>query len=106
MDFHKLIDTLQSPPEEGLPEDIYDNVRSAYDTLSNKADAAGAKIESLTKENAGLNDTITGLNDTVSGLKAKSYDLMTKVGLTDDERPTQDDAPEETGGIDDFFNGK
>ena len=103
MDFHGLLDTLRNPPEEWLPEDIYDNLQGAYDTVSENFDNATAKIDSLVKENDGLNSTISGLNDTVSGLKSKAYDLMTQVGVTKDDK--QEAAPQETGGgIDDFFN--
>ena len=102
MDFHGLLDTLRNPPEEGLPEDIYDNLQGAYDTVSENFDNATAKIDSLIKENDGLNSTIGGLNDTVSGLKSKAYDLMTQIGVTDDDK--QDDSESEGGrGIDDFF---
>lgn len=102
MDFHGLLDTLRNPPEEGLPEDIYDNLQGAYDTVSENFDNATAKIDSLVKENDGLNSTISGLNNTVSGLKSKAYDLMTQVGVTGDDK--QDDSESEDGrGIDDFF---
>lgn len=102
MDFHGLLDTLRNPPEEGLPEDIYDNLQDAYDSVSDNFDNASAKIDSLVKENDGLNSTISGLNDTVSGLKSKAYDLMTQVGVTGDSK--QDDPEPEPGrGIDDFF---
>lgn len=102
MDFHGLLDTLRNPPEEGLPEDIYDNLQGAYDSMSENFDNATAKIDSLIKENDGLNSTIGGLNDTVSGLKSKAYDLMTQVGVTSDDK--QDDSEPEGGrGIDDFF---
>ena len=103
MDFHGLLDTLRNPPEEGLPEDIYDKLQGAYDTVSENFDNATAKIDSLVKENDGLNSTISGLNDTVSGLKSKAYDLMTQVGVADDDK--QEDPGLEGGrGIADFFN--
>lgn len=102
MDFHGLLDTLRNPPEEGLPEDIYDNLQGAYDTVSENFDNATAKIDSLVKENDGLNSTITGLNDTVSNLKSKAYDLMTQVGVTDNDNQ-KDSEPENGRGIDDFF---
>lgn len=102
MDFHGLLDTLRNPPEEGLPEDIYDNLQGAYDTVSENFDNASAKIDSLVKENDGLNSTISGLNDTVSGLKSKAYDLMTQVGVTGDDKQETSE-PEVGRGIDDFF---
>ena len=102
MDFHGLLDTLRNPPEEGLPEDIYDNLQGAYDTVSENFDNATAKIDSLVKENDGLNSTISGLNDTVSGLKSKAYDLMTQVGVTGDDKD-EGSEPEGGRGIDDFF---
>lgn len=102
MDFHGLLDTLRNPPEEGLPEDIYDNLQGAYDTVSENFDNATAKIDSLVKENDGLNSTISGLNDTVSGLKSKAYDLMTQVGVSDNDKQ-EDSEPEAGRGIDDFF---
>lgn len=103
MDFHGLLDTLRNPPEEGLPEDIYDNLQGAYDAVSENFDNATAKIDSLVKENDGLNSTISGLNDTVSGLKSKAYDLMTRVGVADDDKQ-EDSEPEGGRGIADFFN--
>lgn len=102
MDFHGLLDTLRNPPEEGLPEDIYDNLQGAYDTVTENFDNATAKIDSLTKENEGLNSTISGLNDTVSGLKSKAYDLMTQVGVAGNDKQ-EDPEPEGGRGIDDFF---
>lgn len=102
MDFHGLLDTLRNPPEEGLPEDIYDNLQGAYDTVSENFDNATAKIDSLVNENEGLNSTISGLNDTVSGLKSKAYDLMTQIGVTGDDKQ-EDSEPEVGRGIDDFF---
>lgn len=102
MDFHGLLDTLRNPPEEGLPEDIYDNLQGAYDTVSENFDNATAKIDNLVKENDGLNSTISGLNDTVSGLKSKAYDLMTQVGVTGDDKQNNSE-PEAGRGIDDFF---
>lgn len=105
MDFHALLDKLQNPGDDGLPDDIYDNIRGAYNDLSDKAEAGAAKIDSLVSENDGLRNTIDGLNGTVSDLKAKSYDLMTRVGADIKERG-EESADEQTGGIDDFFNGK
>ena len=104
MDFHNMIDAIQNPSEEGIPEGIYDDLRGAYDSLQGNFDAASEKIKSLTDEN-------TGFKDQISDLKSKSYDLMTQIGLKNDDNGNDDSSaqvngPDDDGGIDAFFANK
>lgn len=105
MDFHNMIDAIQNPSEEGIPEGIYDDLRGAYDSLQGNFDAASEKIKSLTDEN-------TGFKDQISDLKSKSYDLMTQIGLKNDEHGNDDPSAtvngpsDDDGSIDAFFANK
>lgn len=104
MDFHNMIDAIQNPGEEGIPEGIYDDLRGAYDSLQGNFDAASEKIKSLTDEN-------TGFKDQISDLKSKSYDLMTQIGLKNDDKGNDDSSaavngPSDDGSIDAFFANK
>lgn len=105
MDFHNMIDAIQNPSEEGIPEGIYDDLRGAYDSLQGNFDAASEKIKSLTDEN-------TGFKDQISDLKSKSYDLMTQIGLKDENKGNDDPSAavngpsDDDGSIDAFFANK
>ena len=105
MDFHNMIDAIQNPDEEGVPEGIYDDLRGAYDSLQSNFDAASEKIKSLTDEN-------TGFKDQISDLKSKSYDLMTQIGLKDENKGNDDSSAavngpsDDDGSIDAFFANK
>ena len=98
-----MIDAIQNPSEEGIPEGIYDDLRGAYDSLQDNFDAASEKIKSLTDENSGFKDQI-------SDLKSKSYDLMTQIGLKNDNGNDDSSAavngPSDDGSIDAFFANK
>ena len=105
MDFHNMIDAIQNPSEEGIPEGIYDDLRGAYDSLQGNFDAASEKIKALTNEN-------TGFKDQISDLKSKSHDLMTQIGLKNDDKGNDDSSAAvngpgaDDGSIDAFFANK
>lgn len=89
MNFDELLELLRNPGEDGVPEDITDQLAAAH---SEALSAADAKVDALTGE-------ISGLQASVSELKSHNYDLMRSI-------PSNDDAPiigdGDTDGVDDF----
>lgn len=67
-----MLALLKTPPEEGVPDTIYDDITAAYNDVSGRADSAAAKIGELTAANETL---LSQINE----LKAKNYDLLTAV---------------------------
>lgn len=103
MDFESLISTLMSPPEDGLPDTIYDDLRATYADASGRADSAAAKIEALTAEN-------TSMIEEISRLKAANYDLLTAVPSPDNtsssDGDSSDDDSDDNITINDLFDDK
>lgn len=95
MTFEELLALLMSPPEEGVPETIYDDLRSSYTSM---ADGSAAKV-------ADQDAIIQGLNAEISRLKAANYDLMVRQSAPPEGQNEGNDSDDDTepGGIDDLF---
>lgn len=92
MGYKEIIDSMRNPPEEGLPESIYDDLTAEYDGLVSGSEAAIAEREtanaSLATENAAL--------------KAKNYDLLMSV-QTGTEPVEQEQEENDAPAIADLF---
>lgn len=91
MDFAALLELMRNPGEDGLPEDIADQLAAAHESAVSSADA---KIGELTEQ-------VTGLTTTANQLKAHNYDLMRSLPSNDDA-PTPGTAVGDTEGVEDF----
>lgn len=102
MDIEAAIAMLREPPEDGLPETIYDDLHATYSTLSERAgiaDGAEAKVAELSAVNEGLAQE-------VSRLKAHNYDLLMATAGDPGEHAaeSQDDDDDDSTSIDDLFS--
>lgn len=96
-DIRQIIESLRTPPDEGNPDSIYDDLLTAY---GDESDGWAAGMGE--KDNA-----IAALNSEVSRLKAANYDLLMQVQAgtaepDEDEsgKSVNDDADE---GVDSLF---
>lgn len=93
-DFKELVNTLQNPGDDGLPETIYDDLMSSYDHDTSTRDA---KIAELTE----LNTTTAA---EVESLKAKNHDLYVMLPPpADGDTGSNGDTVEEVQGVDSLF---
>lgn len=87
MDIDDLINLLQDPGDDGVPDTIYDDLRSAHTTAIDSAtEGANAKISELTQTNDEANAEI-------ERLKLKNWELfeqVPKAGDSDPEGPTDE----------------
>lgn len=95
MDFEELIAALQNPGEGGLPDTIYDDLRTAHTTA---LDGAGTRLaEAEAARDAALAE--------VERVKAKNWDLYQQVQANGNEG-NEDDADDSEvieGGIEELF---
>lgn len=97
MGFEEMLALLKTPPEEGVPDTIYDDITAAYNDVSGRADSAAAKIGELTA----ANETLLGqIND----LKAKNYDLLTAVDNGPNTAVDDGDSDDDTDDDTDIFD--
>jgi hypothetical protein len=94
--FEDLVNRLQNPGDEGIPETIYDDLTKVYtDDVSIREAAANEKGAAL-----------QAANDEISRLKAINFDLMMKQPSEDsgNESGSDDSDSDDTeSGIDDLF---
>lgn len=99
MDFEELLALLQSPPEDGLPETVYDDITGLYNGAVERGDGADARIAQFEQQLAEKEAEITAL-------KARNYELLEQVGSTPAEPETspEDVLPDESEGIESLFD--
>jgi hypothetical protein len=68
-DFHELVNSLRNPGDDGVPDTIFDDLTTTYDTA----------FEGWNGTVAQKDEDISRLNSEVSRLKSANYDLLTKV---------------------------
>lgn len=86
MDFAELVAMLTSPPEDGLPETIYDDLTASYNSVSSIADSGTAKISELEA-------SLVAAQGEISKLKSQNYDLLMAVGEGSGAETEPDDEP-------------
>lgn len=78
MDFKALLEMLKNPPEDGLPDSIYDDLGASYDSAetewSSLVTNADATIANLQVENAALAEKN-------QALMAHNYELLMAAGV-------------------------
>ena len=82
-DFHELVNRLRNPGDEEVPDTIFDDLTTTYDTAFE-----GWNSTVLSKD-----EEISRLTGEVSRLKSSNYDLLTKVSTGTD--PTDVDDPDD-----------
>lgn len=89
MTFEELVALLRNPGDDGLPETIYDDLSTSYNTAVEGGTAA------LTEMGA-TNDAATAeLVAEIARLKALNFDLLMAAGTepTEEPKPESDDEP-------------
>lgn len=92
-DFKELVNTLQNPGDDGLPETIYDDLMSTYDHDTTTRDA---KINDLSEKHAAAMAE-------VEALKVKNHDLYTMIPAEDGDTGSNGDTVVEVQGVDSLF---
>lgn len=97
-DFHELVSRLRNPGDEELPDTIFDDLTTTYDTAFD-----GWNVTVSEKEKQ-----IASLNGEVSRLKSANYDLLTRVSTGTDPLDIDgpDDADEKHVSVDTLFKRK
>jgi pheromone shutdown protein TraB len=67
--FHELMGQMREPGEDGLPESIYDDLTSEYDTLFDGSSTTIADRDAV----------IAARDEEITRLKSKNYDLLVNV---------------------------
>lgn len=92
MGHKELVDALRTPPEDGLPDSIYDDLSTEYDTMV-----------SGSEENLRVRDeTIAQRDSEIATLKGKNYDLLMSISNAQGETVETEDEPV-VPTIDDLF---
>lgn len=101
--FEELVDSMENPGENGIPDSIYDDLRQAH----------GDVIAEHTTLNEGSSAKIQELEGRISALKTQNYDLL--MSSKSEPTPGGDNAPagdgdgdgdgdgEDGKGVDDLF---
>ena len=93
-DIRQIIENLRTPPDEGNPESIYDDLLAEY-TGQSEGWAAGMNEKA---------SAIEALNAEISRLKAANYDLLMQVQADASEPDDTPDVPDDNiEGIDSLF---
>ena len=97
MGFSELLQALQNPGDEGVPDTIYDDLTTEYNTVVEGGAARAAEHESV----------VAQMSEEIARLKALNFDLLVAAGSEEaPETPGDepDDAPAPS--IDDLFDSK
>lgn len=98
--FDELLETLQNPGEEGVPDTIYDDLRSAHtSTVEETQSIAQAKIDEL---NAGVESRDANIQQ----LKADNWDLFQQIPKSGDSEPADDTVETEQMSLDTLIQPK
>lgn len=74
MGFKDLYSKLRDPGDDVLPDDIYDQIQSAYDDDISTREAKIAELDSAAAKHA---EALQGKDSEISRLKAMNFDLLT-----------------------------
>lgn len=96
MDFAELLAMLQSPPEDGLPDTIYDDLNTAY---TNDLSIRDAKVNEH-------GERLQAANEEIARLKSANYDLLIAQPGKEPETPEETEDEESSAGIDSLFESK
>ena len=92
MTLDEIIEMLQNPGEDGVPDTIYDDLRNVHNEAISGASAKIAELENSLGENTAE----------ITRLKSANWDLFQQIPSTGDEE-TIEDIPDDEIGIDDLF---
>lgn len=98
--FRELIEMLMSPPDDGLPDTIYDDLTASYDGVNERATSGDARI-------AQFEDEVKAKDAEILALKARNYELLENSPAKDvDVEVETENTEENTGGIESLFTEK
>lgn len=106
MEFEDLLEMLINPEPEGVPDDIFDQLRGAH---TGALEGRDSQLAENSEAMAGMQSQIDALNQSLVEVKAANFDKLMAAGSSSDGDPdlnnsTLDDV--ETEGemsTDDFF---
>lgn len=101
MDFEQMLELLRNPPEDGLPETIYDDMGASH---ASAIETREAKIAQMT---ADMEASIQERDSEISRLKSANYDAMMSASAGDngEREETEDDTDDdEETGIEELFD--
>ena len=85
MGFDDLINLMMNPGDEGVPDTIYDDLRTSHgDEVTQATDSASAKV-------AELMATIEELNGEINRLKVSNWELFEQIPKAGDAEPDDND---------------
>ena len=85
MGFDDLINLMMNPGDEGVPDTIYDDLRTSHgDEVTQATDLASAKV-------AELMATIEELNGEINRLKVSNWELFEQIPKAGDAEPDDND---------------
>lgn len=98
--FDELVEAMANPPEEGMPDSIYDDLRLAH----------GDEMAIIVQERDGAQTKVQELEGTVSQLRTQLYDATMNAGSKpkeeEPETDPEDDDDDSGEGIDSLFGDK
>lgn len=102
MGFDDLINLMMNPGDEGVPDTIYDDLRTSHgDEISQATDSASAKV-------AELMATIEELTGEINRLKVSNWELFEQIPKAGDAEPDNDnndnDEDDEDPDLDDLLS--
>lgn len=95
MGFSEILQSLQNPGDDGVPDTIYDDLTAEYNSVVEGGAASAAEHESV----------VSQLTDEIGRLKALNFDLLVSAGVNDAPETPSDDSDDEPESptIDDLF---
>lgn len=85
MGFDDLINLMMNPGDDGVPDTIYDDLRTSHgDEVTQATDSASAKV-------AELMTTIEELTGEINRLKVSNWELFEQIPKAGDDEPDNDD---------------
>jgi len=104
MDFRELLAMLREPPEDGLPDTVYDDIDASYTEVENNHTAALAERDSAIAEREGGTTRIAELELENVALKTTIADMVLSAPGKPDEGEGDDEPLDpDTIDIDDLF---
>lgn len=95
-DFHELVNRLRNPGDAEVPDTIFDDLTTTYDTA----------FEGWNSTVATKDEEISRLNGEVSRLKSTNYDLLTRVSTGTEPINGADEADDPPVTVDSIFKRK
>ncbi len=85
MGFSELLQTLQNPGDDGVPDTIYDDLTTEYNMVVDGGAASAAEHESVVSQMA----------SEIERLKALNFDLLVASGVSDEPETIPEDSDDE-----------